>query len=390
MSYIHVDILQKQSSKVLGEPCGDVIGYDRNDISTTLVLSDGLGSGIKANIAANMCVSRALELLKSGASLKETFTSLVSTMNNAWGTDNPFAVFSIARILRNGDTTVLSYEMPPPLLVNSFSGNILMTNATTIEKAITFESHCSLNTGEGIMLVSDGITQAGLGCGLRNGWEIEGVSSFITDHLLNQKADIKEIPELVHNYARTLWRKAKGDDCSIVFAHCRNGITVNLITGPPENKDQDEEFVNNFLSSDGIKIVCGGTTAKLVSRIMKRPLGIKEGSGNSITPPEYLIDGINFVTEGAVTLNQAYNILDEDLSSYDAKSGVFALVDFLNIADKINFWIGDSSNEGIENIAFKQQHILSRDKITRLIMDNLRTKGKLVIEIKPNDFIKSS
>lgn len=385
MSYIHVDILQKQSSKVINDPCGDVIGYDRDDISTTLVLSDGLGSGIKANIAANMCVARALELLRCGSSLKETFSILVSSMNNAWGTDNPFAVFSIARILRNGDATIYSYEMPPPLIVNAHSGNILMSNAKTIEKAITYESHCSLNNGEGIMLVSDGITQAGLGCGLRNGWEIEGVSSFITDHLLNQKAAIKEIPDLVHNYARTLWRKAKGDDCSVALALCRNGITVNLITGPPANKELDEDFVNSFLNTKGIKIVCGGSTAKMVSRIMKRSLGIKEGTGNSITPPEYIIDGINFVTEGAVTLNQAYNILDEDLSNYEAKSGVFALVDFLNIADKINFWIGDSTNEGISNIAFKQQHILSRKKITHLIIDRLREKGKLVVEVKSFD-----
>ncbi len=382
MSYIHVDIIQKQSSKIMGEPCGDVIGYDRDDISTTLVLSDGLGSGIKANIAANMCVARALELLRCGTSLKETFSILVSTMNNAWGTDYPFAVFSIARILRNGDATIFSYEMPPPLIVNSFSGNILKSKTKTIEKAITYESHCYLNTGEGIMLVSDGITQAGLGCGLRNGWEIEGVSSFITDHLLNQKAAIKEIPELVHNYARKLWQKAKGDDCSIALALCRNGITVNLITGPPANKDQDEEFIQSFLKTEGIKIVCGGTTAKLVARTMHKPLGIKENTGNLISPPEYIIEGINFVTEGAVTLNQAYNILDEDISNYNAKSGVFALVDFLNIADKINFWIGDSTNEGIGNIAFKQQHILSREKITHLIINRLREKGKLVVEVK--------
>lgn len=381
MSYLHVDIIKKQSSKVVGNPCGDVIGYDRDDISTTLVLSDGLGSGIKANIAANMCVARCLGLIKSGASLKETFSTLVSTMNNAWGTENPFAVFSIARILRNGDSTILSYEMPPPLLVNSYSGNILTTNATTIEKAIIYESHCSLKVGEGIMLVSDGITQAGLGCGLTHGWEIKGVSSFVTNLLLNKKANIKEIPELVHNFARTLWKKAKGDDCSIAFALCRNGITVNIVTGPPANKNNDEKFIGSFLKSEGIKIVCGGTTAKLVSNALKRPLNLKEGTGNSITPPEYSIDGINYVTEGAVTLNQVFNILDEDISEYNTKTGVFALVDFLNIADKINFWIGDATNEGLENIEFKQQHILSREKITRLLINRLREKGKLVVEI---------
>ena len=379
MSYIHVDIIQKQSPKVFGDPCGDVIAYDINDVSTTIVLSDGLGSGIKANIVANMCVARALGLLRSGASLKETFTTLVNTMNNAWGTDSPFAVFAIARILRNGDASILSYEIPPPLLINSYSGNILQTLVKPIEKAITYESHCSLNPGEGILLVSDGITQAGLGCGLTNGWEIEGVSKFITDKLLNKRAKQVDIPRLVHDQARLLWKKSKGDDCSAVMALCRNGITVNLITGPPKDNSLDNEIVNDFINTQGIKIICGGTTANMVSRVLKRPLQLKEGTGNSISPSEYEIDGINCVTEGAVTLNQVYNIIDEDLSEVHDKSAIFSLVEFLNMADRVNIWIGGASNKGINDIAFKQQHILSRDKIMNLLVDKLKLKGKLVV-----------
>ncbi len=379
MGYLHVDIIEKQTSKVTSDPCGDVIGYHRDDVSTTLVISDGLGSGVKANIAANMCVARAIELLKSGTTLKEAFSILVSTMNNAWGTDKPFAVFTLARIIRNGDATILTYEMPPPVIVNSYSGNVLITNTTTIEKAICYESHCSLTNGEGLLLVSDGITQAGLGCGLVNGWEIKGVSSFITGKLLNKKAKINEIPELVHDEARRYWRKAKGDDCSVAMALCRNGITVNLITGPPADKRKDDSFVKAFLKHEGIKIVCGGSTAKMVARIKKSSLSLKENTGNAVTPPEYEIDGINCVTEGAVTLNQVYNILDEDISDIFPKSGVLALADFLNIADKINIWIGDAPNDDVDGLVFKQQHILSRKVIIELLIDKLRKKGKLII-----------
>lgn len=378
MSYLHVDIIQRQTSKVAGDPCGDVIGYHRDDVGTTIVLSDGLGSGVKANIAANMCIARAIALLKSGTTLKEAFEILVSTMNNAWGTDKPFAVFTIARIIRNGDATILTYEMPAPVLINSYSGSVLRTKTTTIEKAICYESHYSLKHGEGLLLVSDGITQAGLGCGLVNGWEIKGVSAFITSKLLNKHADIREIPKLVHQEARRYWRKAKGDDCSVVMALCRNGITVNLITGPPKNKKDDTKFVTSFLDTEGIKIVCGGSTAKMVARIKKTSLSIKENTGNAITPPEYEIDNINCVTEGAVTLNQVYNILDEDISDIFPKTGVLALADFLNIADKINIWVGDAPNDDIDGLVFKQQHILSRNIIVDLLVNKLRNKGKLV------------
>ncbi len=380
MSYLHIDILSKQSSKIPGNPCGDVIGYERNNISTTLILSDGLGSGIKANIAANMCVSRGLELIRNGASLKDTFSSLVKTMNNAWGTDNPFAVFSIARILRNGETSILSYESPQPVLVNHYSGNILKSKVSTLGKAIIYESHCVLKIGEGILLVSDGITQAGLGNGLNNGWEIKGVSSYITDKLLNKKAGIKDVPHLVHDRARELWRQSKGDDCSVALAKCRQGVVLNIFSGPPADKKNDASFVKEFMDAEGIKIVCGGSSAKIVARELGQELKIKENTGNNISPPEYEIKGINYVTEGAVTLNQAYNIIDEDIDDYKNNSGVFVLVDFLKIADKINFWIGKSKNEGFHNIAFKQQHILDRHKITHLLIEKLKQKGKLIIE----------
>ncbi len=379
MSYLHVDISTKQSSKIAGNPCGDVIGYERDDISTTMILSDGLGSGIKANIAANMCVGRGLELMRNGASLKHIFSSMVKTMNHAWGTDDPFAVFSIARILRNGEASILSYECPPPILINDYSGSVLKSKISTIEKAIISESHCLLKNGEGILLVSDGITQAGLGQGLVNGWEIKGVSNFITDKLLNKKAEVNDIPELVHEEARNYWGRSKGDDCSVALAKCRIGISVSILSGPPADPSKDEEFVTEFLNSEGIKIVCGGTTAKVVSRVLGKALTIKENTGNAITPPEYCIQGINCVTEGAVTLNQVYNIIDEDLSNLPNKSGVYELVDFLNIADKINFWIGSSQNKGIGHIAFKQQHILAREKITCLLIDKLRKMGKLVV-----------
>ena len=379
MGYLHVDIIEKQTSKVAGDPCGDVIGYHRDDVGTTIVISDGLGSGVKANIAANMCIARTLELLKSGTTLKEAFQILVSTMNNAWGTDKPFAVFTLARIIRNGDATIFTYEMPPPVIVNSYSGSVLRTNTKTIEKAICYESHCSLKNGEALLLVSDGITQAGLGNGLVNGWEIKGVATFITSKLLKKSAGIREIPELVHDEARRYWRKSKGDDCSVAMALCRNGVVVNLITGPPSDKSQDERFVKEFLNNQGIKIVCGGSTAKMVARIKKSSLSLKENTGNAVTPPEYEIDSINCVTEGAVTLNQVYNIIDEDITDVYPKTGVHALADFLNIADKINFWIGDAPNDDIDGLAFKQQHILSRKVIVELLVEKLRKKGKLVI-----------
>jgi len=378
MSYLHIDIQSIQSPKYRGSACGDVVGFERDKNSTTIVLSDGIGSGIKANIAANLCVSRILTLIRNGATLREAFTALVNTMNKAWGTDKPFAVFTLARILNNGDTTILSYEIPPPILISGRKAKILTDRIYTIGKAVISETNCNIEKNDGLLLVSDGITQAGMGMGLLNGWETEGIVKYLNTKLI-ENTKLEALAEKIHSKARKLWGNSKGDDCTVLYAQYRNGVVINLITGPPASKNEDTKIVTDFFQSDGIKIVCGGSTAKMVARELRKPLHINTENQSIITPPSYEIPNINLVCEGVVTLNQVYNILDEDISEVSNSSPVYALVEYLRLADRINFWIGDAKNIGESNIEFRQQGLLPRHKITALLVQKLKQMGKLVV-----------
>jgi len=382
MSYHHIDILEKQSSKKPNSPCGDVYGIFRNEFSTTIVLSDGLGSGIKANIAANLCISRIFGLIKYGSTLRETFSAMVKTMNKAWGTVEPFAVFSIMQILHNGDVTILTYEMPSPILITKNNATILSDRVYTIEKSIISEVNTKIELGEGIMLISDGISQAGLGNGLTNGWEISGVRQYIKQYLITERKINQELVNYVHNKAIQLWGKKVGDDCSVILAKTRSGIVVNILTGPPQNKEKDKELVEKFNNTDGIKIICGGSTAKIVARELKRKLDVDLESENSFTPPSYSIEGMNIVTEGIVTLNQVYNIMEEEIEVSSTKSKVLQINEFLLMADRINIWSGDANNLNEGGIEFRQQGILHRKKIVELISNKLISLGKLVVNYK--------
>jgi hypothetical protein len=379
MSYLHYDIIQKQSSKGNGVACGDHIDYFRTDEGLHLVLTDGLGSGIKANISARMCSQRIISLMQNGASMREAFSSMADNMNKIWGKGHPFAVFSIARILNNGETTVLSYEIPPPVVISKYSAVVVSDEVYTIGKAIIHESYCTLKEGEGLMMVSDGITQAGLGCGLVNGWEIEGVARFITNKIMTTELSVPDMAEEVHNHARRLWKDTKGDDCSVAIAHVRKGISINVFSGPPSNKELDPEVVSDFMAQEGIKVACGGTTSQVLARELNRRLEMLSDKQNALSPPKYKIKGINLVTEGIVTLNQVYNILGDDTSDLADESSVYELNSLLNMADRISFTIGHAENLGSGELQFKQQGILKRKTIIPLIIEKLRKSGKLVI-----------
>jgi hypothetical protein len=378
MGYIHVEIETVSTSKKPGNPCGDVTNYERTATSTTLVVCDGLGSGIKANIAATMCASHLLELFRCGFSLRQGFSNLVKIMNQSRGTDLPYSVFTVARFLSDGTVTILSYDMPGPILLSTRHAAVLPQRTLTLENALIGESNCLVEPGEGIMIVSDGISQAGLGTTLRNGWEVEGACRYINtclaDGILN-----REIPRYVLRRAMELWGDHSGDDCTVALASCRWGKSVNILTGPPSDAAKDRDTVAKFLMMEGSKIVCGGTTANIVATYRGTKVVMEPNPQSMLAPPQYLIEGIHLVTEGAVTLNQVYNLLDEDLEECEEESGVTKLCELLKNADRVNFLVGVAQNPASENIAFRQRGILNRSQIIPLIADKLRKAGKLVV-----------
>ncbi|GAB1418513.1 SpoIIE family protein phosphatase [Bacteroidales bacterium] len=376
--YIHTDLFAVQTPKRPGTPCGDAYAVFRDEAATTILLADGLGSGIKAHIAANMCISRLEGLIRMGLSVREAFAMVAKTMNDVWGKGDPFAVFTIAKILNNGNTTVLSYEMPAPLIVNKTYCQPLINRVYTLEKAIIHEAETSIGRGDGLLLMSDGITQAGIGKIFPLGWETDGVRSFIQSQLPVERLDGEILARKVHDQAREYWPKGTGDDCSVLMAVNRRGVIVNLLTGTPLEKSSDEEWVTSFVETEGIHLVSGGSTAMMAARVLKKRIEVAE-TNDPITPPAYQLDGFELVTEGLVTLNQVYHLLDEDPSDYPADSVAATMAGHLRMADRINVWLGQAKNLNSGSIEFRQQGLLSRWKIAERIVSRLEEQGKLVV-----------
>lgn len=376
--YIHTDVFVAQSAKKPGESCGDAWGVHRDTLATTVILADGLGSGIKAHIAATLCVARLTELIRAGSTIREAFDAVSATMDKAWGSSEPFAVFTLARMLNNGQTTVLCYETPSPLLVARAFTQLPEYRTYTRNKAIVHEAVCKVDKDEGLLLFSDGVTQAGIGKYFPEGWEITGIRRFIQGMLPVDRLDGQHLTDRIHQQARQYWPAGKGDDITVLFALNRRGVVVNLISGPPTHGSTDEHMVEQFVESQGIHIISGGSTAKMVARVLGRSINIAP-TQSAITPPGYLIDGFELVTEGAVTLNQAFHLLEEPLEKYPAGSPASDLAYFLKMADKVNIWLGNAENLGDNDIEFRQQGLYPRPKIIRAISERLQQQGKLVV-----------
>jgi hypothetical protein len=269
--------------------------------------------------------------------------------------------------------------MPASLLINNTYCQVIQDRVFTQHKAVVHESSCLLDKDDGLILLSDGITQAGMGKIFDFGWGIEGVRKYMQSYLpVVNRLDGESMARLVHDKARSFGPKGKGDDCSVVLALNRRGVIVNLLTGPPADKLHDEIWVNGFFQSEGIHLVSGGSTALMAARSKNQKLVTQE-LGVASDLPSYELDGCELVTEGIVTLNQVYNLLDEKIEKLTGENPVIQICYFLKIADRVNIWLGTAMNSNDDPLEFRQLGLVDREKIIEKIIGKLQTQGKLVV-----------
>jgi hypothetical protein len=375
---LHVEVASVQSPKRPHTSCGDVVLVDRSALYTTVILCDGLGSGVKATVSATACGSRLRELLRAGFSPRAAFDRVIPTMNEARGADLPFAAFGLLRVMADGAATALLYEMPDPILLDPRQATVLASRKRGVEGAVVGEVNFHLRDGEGVLCVSDGITQAGIGGKCRDGWGIDEAARYLTARI-HAGAALPSLPRALHDQARLLWSPGPGDDCTVVCSSCRVGRDVVIMTGPPAERARDREVVLDLLRREGTIVVCGGTTAGIVARVRGTEVEVDPETDGGIAPPRYRVDGIDLVTEGAVTLNQLYNVWDEDPALMEERSAVTDLLALLKAADRVTVIQGGARNPASLSVAYRQQGILDRERIIPLLAERMRAEGKLVI-----------
>jgi serine/threonine protein phosphatase PrpC len=358
--------------------CGDSYLCDRSLDYTEFVLCDGIGSGVYANIAAISCASRLIELFRTGVSQEAACEMVADSMHRARQEDIPFSAFSAARILNDGQFTVYSYEAPAPIYIKDGTASVLKPHFHTAGEEVIGESSGTLGIGDCLVICSDGVTQAGMGRGYTFGLGSEGVSDFINQCLMKGAA-FEELPGRIIEMTELISGRRHEDDATVAILSCREGLEVNMLTGPPSMKSKDRLYIERFIAKPGRHVVCGSTTAEIISRELRQEVRLKSAGFSFGTPPEYMMDGIDIITEGAVALNQMYNILGENPERFVSDSPVERLCALLLKADAVTFMVGRAINTAHTELVFKQLGIRPRETTIKLIANFLKEKGKLVV-----------
>ena len=344
------------------------------------VLSDGLGSGIKANVLSTLTSVMALKSVSNAVSPQMTAQLIFRSLPVCSERKINYATFSIVELTEMEKVRLVEYENPDTLI---FRGAELLSDlqSETLEarkdigRGVMTTTRFDARVGDRIIMFSDGVTQAGLGTGhFPLGWGAKAVKNFIREAI--QKDPEISSRDLAEKVTREGLKhdvyKAK-DDISCSITYIRHPRHLILVSGPPYHREQDEFFAQKVKNFEGPRIVCGGTTAMILSREWDVPVKVVLGNRNSTLPPESQMEGADLVTEGILTLARVSEILSSDDTSWKRRSDpAEKIVAKLLDADRIELFVGTKINEAHQDPNLPQELEIRRNvmkKITRELKD---------------------
>jgi len=356
-----IDISYDSLNKHDEELCGDKVEVVYTDDSVIVVLADGLGSGVKANILATLTSKIAATMLKEGSTIYETVDTISNTLPVCKVRKLAYSTFTIVKIYNNGKVYIAECDNPPIFFLR---GNKVL-DIEKIDKSINGklikESEFMLQRGDILTVVSDGVIHAGIGGVLNLGWRWENVADYL-ERLSKETRSAKNISKGLINSCNNLYVNKPGDDTTVVTIKIRCPEIVNIFTGPPKDAADDNYVIRQLMKNEGKKIVCGGTAAKIASRELKEDLITNIDYIDREVPPTASIKGIDLVTEGVLTLSKTVEkikcFVDSSCDKYTVynpkkRDGASLLAKILiEECTHINLWVGKAVNPAHQNPDF--------------------------------------
>ncbi len=383
--FIEVDCYQKNKAGNL--VCGDSFMSQKlqDEGRIISVLSDGLGSGIKASVLSTMTVTMAMNYVAMNESILQTAMSIINTLPQDMVRKISYSTFCIFDIDCFGNTKVIEYETPPVCLFRDgklidIPKEKIAVERTDLENTFLWVSEFKLEKEDRLVCYSDGVSQSGMGSSsMPFGWD-EGVKTYLTA-LLEEQPDISA-KEMAHKIVLRAERNDNYrllDDTSCCVVYRRTPRNLLVCTGPPYDEQKDRYLAEKVRDFQGKRILCGGTTASIISRELHRPLTVSLEITDKELPPLSYMEGIDLVTEGILTLSKVERLLAEGVPER-SHGPANDMVTLLQNSDKITFVVGTRINVAHQDPNLPVELEIRRN-VVKKIKDLLETKYLKDVEI---------
>ncbi len=307
---VTVDVAYKSLNKFNEVLCGDKVELLHTDNSNIMILADGMGSGVKANILATMTSKILGTMFLNGATLEECVETIVETLPVCQVRQVAYSTFSILQVFNSGDAYLVEFDNPGCIFIRGGNQVPIPQNTRIIRDKKINEYRFKVQKGDALILMSDGTIHAGVGQILNFGWLWEDVAAYAVKQYRLTISAVR-LASALSRACDELYQYRPGDDTTVAVMRITDRKPVHLMTGPPKDPEDDTAMVKDFLSGDDTtkRVVCGGTSANIVSRITEKKLSVSLDYNDPDLPPIAYLEGIDLVTEGVLTLNRVLQFL---------------------------------------------------------------------------------
>lgn len=338
--------------------CGDRVEIiARNDNSLTLVLADGLGSGVKANILSTLTSKILSTMIENGMPIEECVDTIVKTLPVCSVRKVAYSTFTIIHVEENTTATLIQFDNPNVILLRGGKHWDYPTTSRVIEGKTILESKFPLQLNDMMIAMSDGAIWAGVGQSMNFGWQRDNVVEF-AERMYEDTLSAKMMAALIVDECNRLYAGEPGDDTTVAAVRVRERKPVNLMIGPPADPADVGKMMALFFAKEGKKIVCGGTTSKLAANYLHEDVvtSLDYGTDPDI-PPTSTIKGVDLVTEGVITLSRVVEYANVFLNNSDLANlwslqtdGASRIAQYLfEYATDISFFVGRAINPAHQN-----------------------------------------
>ncbi|MCL2040765.1 MAG: SpoIIE family protein phosphatase [Bacteroidales bacterium] len=373
---IHIEVNCKQKNHWEERICGDVFLSKRirSEDRTIIVLSDGMGHGVKANILATLTATMALNFTEEHADYVKTAETIINTLPARAEGVSSYATFTIIDINAKNEVAILEYGNPETTIIRGKKIFDPGWETVTINTAKIYDNEihfCKFQAyrEDRIVFCSDGVTQSGLGYKYTMGWGREAVVEY-AQKLIADTPDISAstLASKIVTMAQNNDMMDLQDDTSCAVVYFRYPRRLLICTGPPFDSKNDRQFAQRVADFKEKIIICGATTSQIISRELNRKITYDNEIADPTLPPISMMEGIELVTEGTITLNRVAQILKTYRDNHNfGKGPADLIIKHLLNSEIIDMVVGTKINEAYQDPAMIDHMDIRRDIVKRIV-----------------------
>ena len=338
------------------ELCGDHVDIVEEDGSTVIVLADGLGSGVKPSILSTLTSKIISTMMAAGLPIEECVSTIAATLPVCSLRGVAYSTFTIMHIINNETAEIIQYDNPHVIIIRDYQNYDYPKTEMNIGGKKIYKSVVKLCEDDVFVAMSDGCPHAGIGGRYNFGWKREEIIDYMIA-LVAGGYTAKNLSTMLVDECDKLYGNKPGDDTTSCVIKIRKREPMNILFGPPANRDDADRMMSLFFSKEGKHIICGGTTSSIAAKYLGKPLRASLNFERSDLPPIAEIEGVDLVTEGVITMNRVIEYAKDYLGEnarYEEwnfkKDGASRISRLLfEEATDINFYVGRAINPAHQN-----------------------------------------